>query len=110
MAMSELDDAVLDILRQRAVQRTRISGGAGGATVAVSALRRVVYDRVGDRKDLNAQLDDAVGRLGGKRRNHAATAGIAGKLRRLVSRSSSPPEDVYEFPQSVMSRPYDEPH
>jgi hypothetical protein len=108
--MPGLDDAVLDILRQRAVQRTRISGGDGGATVAVSALHRVVCDRVGDREDLGAQLDDAVGRLGGKRLDHAANAGFIRKIRRFLGRSSNQTEDVYEFPQSVISRPYDAPH
>jgi hypothetical protein len=108
----DLDRAVLEILRQHAVQRARIVGGTGGAAVPVRALRQTVRDRVGERDRLDGQLDDAVSRLGGRRTNSGhepgVSAGFFSRLARAV-RSSKLGEDVYELPQSVISRPYREP-
>jgi hypothetical protein len=116
----DLDRAVLEILRQHAVQRARIVGGTGGAAVPVRALRQTVRNRVGERDRLDGQLDDAVSRLGGRRTNSGDASGfptgfptgfLSGFLLRLARMvgSSKPGEDVYELPQSVISRPYREP-
>jgi hypothetical protein len=108
IAMPDLDHAVIEVLRQHTVQRDRIVGGTGGAAVPVEALRRAVREQAGEPGPLDGQLDDAVDRLGGRRTNHSDAAGRLLKLARRLG-AAKPCQDVYELPQSVISRPYHEP-
>jgi hypothetical protein len=108
IGMPDLDHAVIEVLRQHTVPRDRIVGGTGGAAVPVEALHRAVREHVGEPGPPDGQLEDAVNRLGGRRTNYSDAAGRILKLARRLG-AASPCQDVYELPQSVISRPYHEP-
>jgi hypothetical protein len=106
---SEIEDAVVRLLRERAVPTIRVAGGNWGAVVKADALEAAVEREVGRQDEVRAQLDQAVKRLGGKRTNYADAMGYLWRLRRLFGRSAERPADVYAFPPSV-APPYEHPY